>query len=134
VATDRCATGVAHIQRLLADRPDVVVVDFPHAGVLVPDFLGVSSVLFTHNVEAEIFRRHAQVAPNLALRWFWKHQTAKMERFEQRELVRYDRIIAISERDREIFVGRYGLKDAAKIPTGLIFRTSRTQFKTNLRG
>ena len=65
VATDRSAAGAAYVARALAARPDVVVVDFPHAAVLLPDRIDVRSVMFTHNVEAEIFERHAAVAEGL---------------------------------------------------------------------
>lgn len=107
VATDRWPPALPVIAAELAGKPDVVVVDFPHAGVLVPDFHGVASVLFTHNVEAEIFRRHAEVATPAPLRAFWRSQARKMERFERRELARYDAVIAVAERDKAFFESRF---------------------------
>src|SRR5262249_35282034 len=53
VATDRSPQGQAVIAKLLAEAPDVVLVDFPHAAVLMPERIGCPSVIFTHNVEAE---------------------------------------------------------------------------------
>ena len=119
VATDRSPDGTKCVADALREKPDVVVVDFPHAGVLLPDFLGVPSVLFTHNVEAEIFRRHADVVRNPVLRAIWRNQTAKMARFEQRELARYNVVIAIAERDKAHFVEHYGTTKVAVIPTGV---------------
>ena len=55
VMTDRSQAGTAVIRSLLAQKPDVVVVDFPHAMVLMPpEPIPVPIVLFTHNVEVEI--------------------------------------------------------------------------------
>lgn len=119
VATDRSAAAVRCIRAELAKKPDVVVVDFPHTGVLVPDFAGVPSVMFTHNVEAEIFRRHADVAKNAAQRILWRDQTRKMVRFEQSELARYEAVVAIAERDKTHFETHYGLRNVATIPTGV---------------
>jgi polysaccharide biosynthesis protein PslH len=119
VATDRSVEGERCIARELAKKPDVVVVDFPHTGVLVPDFRGVPSVLFTHNVETEIFRRHAEVAKNFALRALWRDQTHKMARFEREELARYDAVIAIAQRDKSHFEADYGIRNVATIPTGV---------------
>ena len=47
VATDRSPAGCAVVARALAERPEVVVADFPHAGVLLPQRIGTASVLFT---------------------------------------------------------------------------------------
>ena len=43
------------LQVIAEMQPDVVLVDFPHAAVLLPDRIEPTSVVFTHNVEAEIF-------------------------------------------------------------------------------
>ncbi len=118
VATDRWPPAVPVIAAELARRPHVVVVDFPHAGVLVPQFHGVPSVLFTHNVEAEIFRRHAEVA-RAPLQAFWRDQARKMERFERHELARYDAVIAVAERDRAYFESHFHVTRAEVIPTGV---------------
>lgn len=117
-ATDQSAAGRATIRTALADRPDVVVVDFPHADVLMPDRIAGTSVMFTHNVEAEIFQRHADRA-----RGFWKllwaDQSRKMTRLEQKSLSRYDTVIAVSERDRDALTKRYNLSSVAAIETGV---------------
>jgi glycosyltransferase involved in cell wall biosynthesis len=118
VATDRSAAGRACVRRALAERPDVVVVDFPHAGVLVPDRLDAASVLFTHNVEAEIFERHAARAKGF-WRLIWGSQSRKMTRFEAGTLRRFDTVIAVSKRDADVLAKRYGLAHVADIDTGV---------------
>lgn len=121
VATDRSAAARRAIANALGTSPAIVVVDFVHTHVLMPDRLHVPSVLFTHNVESEIFERHANVAANPLLRAVWRNQYDKMVRFEASALKAYDRVVSVSERDSDIFVSRYGLpRDRVRdIATGL---------------
>lgn len=119
VATDRSARGQAVVAGELDLRPDVVVVDFPHAMVLMPPGRPpVPSVMFTHNVEAEIFERHAEVARG-PMRVLWRNQAAKMRRFEGETLRRFDAVIAVSERDARALAEQFGLRDVAAIDTGV---------------
>lgn len=118
VATDVSVHGHAVVAQELAGGPDVVVVDFPHAAVLAPARLPVPSVLFTHNVEAEILERHAAVARGL---WqhVWRREAAKMQAFERDVLRRFDTVVAVSARDGRALAERYGLADVALIDTGV---------------
>ena len=117
-ATDRSVAGCALVREALAERPDVVVVDFPHADVLMPSRIDAASVIFTHNVEAEIFARHVKRSRGLR-RLVWADQSRKMARFEQESLARYDSVIAVSERDRDALAKRYRLPAAEAIDTGV---------------
>jgi hypothetical protein len=117
-ATDRSAAGSAVIAAALGTKPDVVVVDFPHADLLMPRSIGAASLLFTHNVEAEIFERHARVATG-AWRLVWRNQVGKMQRFEAEVLRRYDSVIAVSARDAAALKQRYGLPVVEPIETGV---------------
>jgi glycosyltransferase involved in cell wall biosynthesis len=120
VATDWSAPAQRVIDAALATRPDVAVVDFAHTAVFAPRRLAVPSVLFTHNVEAQIFKRHADVATNSLVRAVWKNQWAKMMTFERAALSRFDGVVAVSERDREIFARDYGIENNVHvIPTGV---------------
>ena len=119
VATDRSPAARRAIDAELKRQPDVVVVDFAHTAVLLPARIDVPSILFTHNVEAEIFRRHGDVARNFPLRAFWRSQRAKMARFERASLRRFDGVVAVSEQDRDIFVAEYGANNVSVIPTGV---------------
>jgi polysaccharide biosynthesis protein PslH len=117
-ATDRSAAGCAAVRRLLAERPDVVVVDFPHADVLMPRRIDAASVIFTHNVETEIFERHATRATGLR-RLVWVDQSRKMARLERESLSRYDVVVAVSRRDRDALSKRYCLPVVRAIDTGV---------------
>jgi len=88
VATDRSKQGRAVVARKLERRPDIVVFDFVHSVALAPDSYETRSVLFTHNVETEIFKRHAAVATNPVARAIWTNQHRKMWRFERETLRR----------------------------------------------
>ena len=117
VATDRSRAA----QRLVAEelrRADVVVADFLHAAVLLPPEVHAASVLFTHNVEAEIFARHAALASGALRRMIWSNQLAKMRRFERTTLRHFDSVVAVSERDRDYFRREYGVTSST-IPTGV---------------
>jgi glycosyltransferase involved in cell wall biosynthesis len=127
VASDRSPEARAVVARELARGPDVAVFDFAHSTVLAAAQMGVPSVMFTHNVESEIFARHARVARHWLMRRVWAAQHAKMERFERAALARFDRIVAVSERDAAYFRDRWQLKGVAVIPTGVDLEFFRYQ-------
>src|SRR5205085_11993296 len=104
---------------LATQRVDLAVFDFVHAAVLVPPRLDMPTVCFTHNVEAEIFARHALQAPNVFLRSMWAAQHAKMARFERESLRQFTAVVAVSDRDAEHFRAHYGIAAPQTIPTGV---------------
>jgi len=75
--------------------------------------------MFTHNVETEIFRRHAEVAGNPIKREIWRRQTAKMEQYERDLLRRFTSVVAVSERDQAYFQRVYQIDNVSTIPTGV---------------
>ncbi len=120
VTADRTAGGTAAVQRIVsASASDVVVFDFVHSAVLRPVGMPCASVCFTHNVEAEIFKRHAAQASSPASRWLWTSQHRKMQRFERKALARFTTVIAVSDRDARFFNETYQIEDAQSIPTGV---------------
>jgi glycosyltransferase involved in cell wall biosynthesis len=116
--TDRSTAGSACVRRALGDKPALVVADFPHAGVLLPARLDAASIMFTHNVEAEIFERHASRARG-AWRLVWRNQSRKMRRYEAQTLGRFDHVIAVSQRDADALAARYRLPATEAIDTGV---------------
>ena len=119
VATDYSAAGHRAVLRELECRPDVMVVDFPHAAVLAPPPYPCPAVLFTHNVEAEIFRRHAEVERNPLKRAIWRDQSAKMDRYERKLLPRFTSVVAVADRDKDYFSREYCVDKVSTIPTGV---------------
>ncbi|MDX1577171.1 MAG: glycosyltransferase [Gemmatimonadota bacterium] len=98
---------------------DVIVCDFLVPAVNLPDRLRTPAVLFQHNVEAEIWRRHAEVAPDPLRRAYFRAQWRRTRAFEERASRRFDRVVAVSKRDRATFEADYGLDDVAVIETGV---------------
>ena len=102
-----------------AGNIDLVVCDFLSQWVNVPRKLGVPVVLFQHNVEAEIWRRHAEVAGNPLSRWFFGNQFRRTEQFERQACSAATHVVAVSEHDASIFRGRYGVQSVSAVPTGV---------------
>jgi glycosyltransferase involved in cell wall biosynthesis len=119
VATDYSEAGHRTVTEVLRTKPDLLVVDFPHAAVIAPPPYSYPSVLFTHNVEAEIFRRHADAARDPVRRAVWRNQATKMERYERALLSRFSAVVAVADRDRDYFRGTYGIDNVSVIPTGV---------------
>lgn len=119
VASDRSAAGRRLVSAELRESPALVVVDFPHAAVLLPATLAAAAVLFTHNIEAEIFERHAMIAQDSLRRALWRMQTRKMQKFERETTRRFDTVVAVSERDSAQLGIRYGVERVRVIPTGV---------------
>lgn len=92
---------------LREERYDAIVCDFLVPLVNMPDRLPCPSILFTHNVEAEIWRRHAENAANPLSRRLLRDQWRRMLRFEGNALSRFDLVLAVSEADRQTFQQLY---------------------------
>jgi glycosyltransferase involved in cell wall biosynthesis len=120
VANDKTRPGQDAVRRVSRREDiDLMVFDFVHSAVLLPQQQRCRSTCFTHNVEAEIFARHAKQARGPLRRWLWTSQHAKMERFEGAALRRFDSVIAVSERDARFFTDAYQVTASHAIPTGV---------------
>jgi glycosyltransferase involved in cell wall biosynthesis len=109
-------------------KADVVVCDFVFPSVNVPETLARPSVLFQHNVEAVIWRRHADTQRSRLARLLFLSQWRRMHAFERGACRRYDAIVAVSPQDRSIIEREYGAPWVRDVPTGVdtdYFRPSR---------
>ncbi|NNM04258.1 MAG: glycosyltransferase, partial [Gemmatimonadetes bacterium] len=86
---------------------DLLVCDFLAPSSNVPEGLSIPTVLFQHNVEALIWRRHAEVARSWVRRKFMQVQARRMARFEQKECRRYDLVLAVSDADERTIRDEY---------------------------
>jgi sugar transferase (PEP-CTERM/EpsH1 system associated) len=119
VAGDYSAPFAARVQTLAGEgRFDLLVCDFVQPSINVRDVQGCPVLLFQHNVESTIFKRHAETARNPLVRLFWRSQWRKMERFERDACRRFAGVVAVSEADRETFE-RFGARQAFAIPTAV---------------
>ena len=108
VAKYRSAPFRRAVDELLrTERFDAVVCDFLVPLVNMPDALPCPAILFTHNVEAEIWRRHAETAANPLSRVLLRQQWDRMLRFEGRALSRFDLVLAVSDADGATFERLY---------------------------
>ena len=108
VAKYRSAAYRAKLADLLAtERFDAVVCDFLPPVVNLPPRLPCPSIVFTHNVEAEIWRRHAEQASNPVSKRLLTQQWRRMLRFEGAALARFDLTLAVSDADRRTFQRLY---------------------------
>lgn len=108
------------LKRCLADpRPDVVVCDFLDAAINFPNELTVPSVLFQHNVESEIWRRHAETETNPAKRMVYGLEFKRTLEYEKAALQRFHHVIAVSEHDRELMSAWVDAARITVVPTGV---------------
>jgi sugar transferase (PEP-CTERM/EpsH1 system associated) len=108
VAKYRSAAYRERVEALLASGGfDALVCDFLPPIVNLPDRLPCPAILFTHNVEAEIWRRHLEQAANPVSRHLMTHQWHRMLRFESKALGRFDLVLAVSEADGRTFSRLY---------------------------
>jgi len=101
------------------ERFDIVVCDFLDAAINLPDRLSVPAVLFQHNVESEIWRRHFLTTTNPVRRLIYGVEFTKMLRYEQRAVHRFDHIIAVSEHDRQLMSAWTKASRITVVPTGV---------------
>ena len=108
------------IERLLKEQTfDVMVCDFLQPSVNVPPNLDVATVLFQHNVEAMIWKRHYEIQKNPVKRAFLYDQWRKTWRYERSACRKFDLVVAVSAADEKQMREEYGLKRAAAVPTGV---------------
>jgi sugar transferase (PEP-CTERM/EpsH1 system associated) len=111
----------AEVRTLLGQsRFDLVVSDFLPPMVNLPDVLPAPLVLFTHNVESEIWRRHAETATGVR-RLLLASQWRRMLRFERDAVARADLVLAVSDADRRTLRDLYGplRQPVHVVPTGV---------------
>ncbi len=100
-------------------RFDVAVCDFLDAAVNFPGSLSIPSVLFQHNVESEIWRRHAATAGNPAKRMMYRMEFRKMLRYERAAVCKFQHVIAVSENDRSLMTRWVDGDRVTVVPTGV---------------
>jgi glycosyltransferase involved in cell wall biosynthesis len=84
---------------------DVAVCDFLDAAVNFPSRLAIPTILFQHNVESEIWRRHAMTECNPVKKLLYQVEFKKMLSYEQSAVRKFHHIIAVSEHDRHLMSG-----------------------------
>jgi glycosyltransferase involved in cell wall biosynthesis len=98
---------------------DIMLCDFMAAAGVIPWDWPTPKVLFTHNVEAAIWRRHYEVATNPIWKAISWREWRKTEAAERTYLCLADRVLTVSETDRDAFASFVEPGKLAVIPTGV---------------
>ena len=101
---------------------DLIVCDFLFPAVNLPKQLPCPAVIFTHNVESEIWRRHAETKTGALAKLLYGMQYRRMLRYEGDALRRFDGVLAVSDADRDTFNRIYPgaiQRPAHVVPTGV---------------
>jgi glycosyltransferase involved in cell wall biosynthesis len=117
VSRYRSAAMQGEIARLLERvQFDSIVCDFLFPA---PNFPALDRcVLFQHNVEQMIWKRHTENA-RLLKRWFMAAQARRMLDLESRVCREVRHVIAVSEDDAAVFRQQYGCPNVSVIATGV---------------
>jgi polysaccharide biosynthesis protein PslH len=100
-------------------RFDVAVADFLDAAINFPATLPIPSILFQHNVESEIWRRHVLTETSQVKRLVYGIEFLRMLRYEERAVRRFHHVIAVSEHDRRLMAAWTDPKRITVVPTGV---------------
>jgi glycosyltransferase involved in cell wall biosynthesis len=112
------------MRRAIEDRVglggiDLLICDFLSPSPNVPDGTALPKILFQHNVESMIWRRHFEVQDNVLKKAFLWLEWQRMRSAEERECRRYDRVVAVSEEDAREFEDSYALGEVESVSTGV---------------
>ena len=112
----------AEMRRVVADLLagggfDSLVCDFLTPAINVPHL--DRCVLFQHNIETMIWRRHAERARDPLRRFYFNLQAKRMEDFERSVCRAAGQVVAVSEPDAAMMRADFGAQRVEAIPTGV---------------
>jgi len=99
------------------ESPDVLVCDFLTPSVNIADLS--SWVLFQHNVETTIWRRHAEHSPDPLRKLYFQRQAERMFNAEATACRAVKKVIAVSENDARTHQTLFGISGVPSVPTGV---------------
>jgi sugar transferase (PEP-CTERM/EpsH1 system associated) len=131
-----CASQVATaLGKLLQQETfDLIVCDFLAPAGIIPWHLPCPKILFAHNVEALIWKRHLEVARNPLWKAICWREYQTTVRAERRYLNLADHVLTVSETDRDIFAKLIEPDKITVIPTGVdidFFRPAKVEEQPN---
>jgi sugar transferase (PEP-CTERM/EpsH1 system associated) len=105
--------------RMTGGNVDLVICDFLTPAVNMPESPACPTVLFQHNVESLIWKRHYQVQSNPFKKAYLFDQYRKMRAFESETCRRFNQVIAVSQTDAEIMRREFDITTVEDVPTGV---------------
>jgi glycosyltransferase involved in cell wall biosynthesis len=119
----RCDKAAGEIARLDSTQDfDLVIADFLSMtpNVIASGIDPTKVVVFQHNVESLIWKRHFVTARNPLMKLLMYVQWRRFERYERETCARFQGVIAVSEDDALRFVKECGLRNVlGYVPTGV---------------
>jgi glycosyltransferase involved in cell wall biosynthesis len=110
------------VETLAHDKHDLIVCDFLTSSINLDLNINMPKVIFQHNAETLIWERAYKEERSLFKKIYFFIQFFKMKIFEKRILKKFDLCIAVSSKDKEYFINKFGLKNVRVIPTGVDVR------------
>jgi len=104
---------------LQKEKYDLILCDFLLTAEVIPWDLPGPKVIFTHNVEAQIWERHYLVSTNPVWRVVSWREYKTMSRMERRYLLRADLVLTVSENDSTFFSSFVPSAKLCVVPTGV---------------
>ncbi len=104
---------------LVSQKFDVIICDFVVAAAAIPWEVDCPKVIFTHNVEALIWKRHFEVSRNPLWKMASWGEYQKMIRFEKHYLNNSDHVLTVSEADKDFFSDFVDRSKMTVISTGV---------------
>lgn len=106
------------LRRLMDEEKfDALVCDFLTPCLNLPE--PERWVLFQHNVETMIWRRHAETASSGLARWYYGLQAKRLEEAEGLFCRRMRHVVAVSGVDAEMFRKEFGVERVTAVATGV---------------
>jgi sugar transferase (PEP-CTERM/EpsH1 system associated) len=118
----------AAVNALLAQTKfDLVLCDFLHPAAALLDSAARPRVIFEHNVEYVIRKRHWEQESNPLHKWLLRAEWEKARAIEAEVCRSFEHVIVVSADDRELFAREFGVTSVSAIPTGVDLNYFRAQ-------
>lgn len=98
---------------------DLLLCDFLEMSINTLPLNDIPKVLFQHNVESEIWRRHYQTNRNLLKKAYLYLQYRKFRSYEKSACALFDEVLVVSKSDERIHRQEFGVDKVSTIPTGV---------------
>ena len=98
---------------------DVIICDFLFPCLNLPEKTDCPQILFAHNAETMIWKRHFEAAPELTWKMVTGLEYLKLRRFEGRRSRLFDHIVTVSSLDRDFFGKFVPSSKISVLPTGV---------------
>jgi glycosyltransferase involved in cell wall biosynthesis len=110
----------ARVKELISKSSiDLVVCDFLEMAWCAEMIDKVPKVLFEHNVESMIWKRHYQFADSLLKKAYLWYEKKRMARFERRACSQFDLVLTVSDSDGDLLAREFGVQRSLTVPTGV---------------